>query len=79
MKITGIALATLFALAGCHKANPNTQPPSSGLTPAETTGIENSAGSYPEGPTAVPGSSGVGTTGVTDPIDQPPAPNTPTK
>jgi hypothetical protein len=79
MKLTMIAV-TLLALAGCHKSDPNTpSPESTGLTPAETQGAENSAGSYPSGPGAVPGSTGVGATGVEDPIDQPPAPDTPTK
>jgi hypothetical protein len=80
MKLTTIAV-TLLVLAGCHKngSEPNQTPATTGLTPAETQGAENSAGSYPAGPTAVPGNSGVGATGVEDPIDQPPAPDTPTK
>jgi hypothetical protein len=78
MKLTTIAVAMLV-LAGCHKkSDPNPAPETTGLTPAEAQGAENSAGSYPAGPTAVPGSSGVGATGVEDPIDQPPAANTPT-
>jgi hypothetical protein len=78
MKLTTIAV-TLFVLAGCHKSEPNQTPESTGLTPAETQGAENSAGSYPTGPAAVPGSSGVGATGVEEPIDQPPAADTPTR
>jgi hypothetical protein len=79
MRLTAIAV-TLFALAGCHKSEPSpSTPESTGLTPAETQGAENAAGSYPVGPAAVPGSSGVGATGVEEPIDQPPAPDTPTK
>lgn len=71
-------VVTMLALGGCHKSDPKPPVESSGLTPAEAEGAENSAGSYPAGPTAVPGSSGVGATGVEDPIDQPPAPDTPT-
>jgi hypothetical protein len=78
MRLTTIAV-TLLALAGCHKSEPNQTPETTGLTPAETQGAENSAGSFPSGPGAVPGSSGVGATGVEEPIDQPPAPDTPTR
>lgn len=81
MTTNRIALFALLALAGCHKSGNNgtTTPETSGITPAESTGIENSAGSFPAGPGAVPGSTGVGSTGVEEPIDQPPAANTPTK
>jgi hypothetical protein len=79
MRLTTIALA-LLALAACHKSStPVNSPSDPGLTPAEATGAENTAGSYPDAPAAVPGSSGSGATGVSEPIDQPPAANTPTR
>lgn len=78
MRWTMIA-AVLLALAGCHKKDTTPELENSGMTAAETEGVENMAGSYPAGPTAVPGSSGVGATGVEEPIDQPPAPDTPTE
>lgn len=71
-------LAALCVLAGCHK-NQECADRTTSLMPAESQGVENGAGSDPAGPTAVEGASGVGTTGVEEPIERPLAPDTPTE